>query len=102
MLTSLLCYWAVESAWLSQTAWLESRCNCAAVGDNGRSRGAYQIQRRTWEHYSRVPWRTGAHDPVESRRVAKLILKDCYRYCVRHKRPVTFTEVRCLWRRGGF
>lgn len=91
---------AVEP-WLDRIAERESAGDSAAVGKAGE-RGAYQIQRRTWEHYSRVPWRTGAHNPVESRRVARLILQDCVRACERKQQPVTFDNVYHWYRHGGF
>jgi len=88
--------------WLDRTAMLESGNKPAAVGDKGRSRGAYQIQERPWRHYSRVPWRIGAHDPVESRRVARLILLDCERACKRHHKAATFANVRWYYQTGGY
>ena len=92
----------VPNSWVEQTAHIESRHNPRAVGDGGRSRGAFQIKKRIWEHYSTTSWQKGAHDPVESRRVAKLILKDCVRACKRDHRPVNFENVRWYYRRGGF
>lgn len=93
-------------AWLDRTRFLESTGRNHAVGDrrNGRwrSRGPYQITRNTWKHYSTLPWRCGAHDPVESRRVARLILKDCAKACRRDGRPVNFANVRHYYRHGGF
>lgn len=101
----LVVAFSVPDAWLTRTSWLESRHNPAAIGDGGRSRGMYQIQRRTWEtprYHARLPWRVWAHDPVESHRIAKLILNDCCRACMRHKQPVTFNRVRWYYRHGGF
>ncbi len=95
-------YAAVPESWVRETARLESRGNTAAVGDRGRSRGAYQIQQATWVRYSRTPWVTGAHDPCESRRVAGLILADCVRACRRDRRAVTFANARWYYRHGGF
>lgn len=92
---------AVPDAWLDRTAHLESRHNHAAIGKAGE-RGAYQIKAAIWRHYSRLPWRVYAHDPAVSRRVARLILDDCSRACVRDRRPVTFTNARWYYRRGGF
>ena len=89
-------------SWLTRTAWLESRHKPQAIGDQGRSRGAYQIKQPTWQRYSRRPWRSAAHDAVESRRVARQILIDCVRACRRDRRPVTFQNVRWYYRRGGF
>jgi len=89
-------------AWLQRTMELESGGDHAAIGDGGRSRGAYQIQRATWQHYSRRPWATAAHDPAESRRVCRLILVDCERACRRAGWRVTFTNVRWFYRHGGF
>jgi hypothetical protein len=102
MMLALCMFWTAEAAMLDRTAWLESRRDHAAVGDRGRSRGAYQIQRVPWQHYSRVPWRTGAHDPVESRRVARLILRDCCRAALRHGEPLTFRVIRRYYRSGGY
>jgi hypothetical protein len=92
----------VPDSWVDRTAHLESRHNPRAIGDSGRSRGEFQIKRRVWEHYSDTPWRVRAHDPVESRRVAKLILSDCARACQRDGKPVTFVNVRWYYRHGGF
>ena len=58
---------ATLTTWLDETARLESSNRDWAIGDKGASRGAYQIQKATWKAYSKVPWRTGAHDPVESK-----------------------------------
>lgn len=88
--------------WLDRTLWLESRGDHSAVGDAGRSRGGYQVQERVWRAYSRVPWRIGAHNPVESRRVARMILIDCERACARDGRPVTWRHVRWYYRHGGY
>ncbi|HVP12032.1 MAG TPA: hypothetical protein VMV94_12695 [Phycisphaerae bacterium] len=92
----------VPDSWVERTSQLESRHDARAVGDSGRSRGEFQIKKRTWEHYSRAPWRVGAHDPVKSRRVAKLILEDCARACKRDGKRVTFANVRWYYRHGGF
>lgn len=96
----------VPDEWLRRTAWLESRNNPAAVNyrepRGGPSRGMYQIQRATWQRYSRRPWATAAHERAESSRVARLILADCARACRRDGRPATFANVRWYYRRGGF
>ena len=89
-------------AWLDETARRESRGNRWSVGDRGRSRGAYQIQRATWAKYSTTPWRVGAHDPVESRRVCREILLDCAGECARRGKPVTFENVRWFYQHGGW
>lgn len=88
--------------WLDETARLESSNRDSAVGDAGRSRGRYQIQKATWKAYSKAPWKTGAHDPVESRRVARLILIDCAKACRKHNMAVTFKNARYFYRHGGF
>lgn len=88
--------------WLDRTAHIESRNRDSAIGDGGRSRGRYQIQERTWARYSRKPWRTFAHDPRESRRVARLILIDCQRACRKARRPATFENARWFYTHGGF
>jgi hypothetical protein len=54
----------------------ESSGNDKAVGDHGKARGAYQIQEATWKRYSRLNWKQFAHEPRESREVAKLIVYD--------------------------
>ena len=90
------------NAWLDRTMKLESRGDPRAVGDSGRSRGPYQIQRNIWNHYSSLAWRSSAHDPVASRRVARLILADCAKACRRDRRPVTFANARHYYRHGGF
>jgi len=99
--------------WLDRTAMLESRWQDDAIGDkvnrHGKpnpphkwSRGRYQIRKPTWEAYSKQPWRTAAHDPVESRRVCVLILRDCAKACRRDGKPVTFENVRWYYRHGKF
>lgn len=61
---------------LSILALIESGNERHAVGDGGRSRGAYQLSRSAWADVSRVrraqsltvySWRDGAHDPIRSR-----------------------------------
>lgn len=88
--------------WITQTAKLESNFNPNAKGDNGASRGMYQIQERTWYHYSDKTWEVYAHDPEESKRVCRLILMDCAKKCQRDKKPVTFKNARYYYRHGGF
>lgn len=102
MLVMMLTVSGVPDSWVNRTAYLESRHDRMAVGDSGKSRGAFQIRRSVWEHYSTVAWREGAHNPREARRVAKLILEDCARACRRDGKPVTFKNVRFYYRRGGF
>ena len=99
--------WTPPAEWLDRTMQLESSGNAAAVGDfrNGkpRSRGPYQISEKVWYAYGgTAPWRTHAHDPGESRRIAALILRDCARACRRHGQAVTFANVRFFYTRGGF
>ncbi|MDD2766107.1 MAG: transglycosylase SLT domain-containing protein [Opitutaceae bacterium] len=91
----------VPTIWLDRTRFLESTGRNHAVGKAGEH-GPYQIKRSTWKHYSKRPWRTAAHDPVESRRVARMILRDCMKACRRDGRPITFANVRHYYRRGGF
>lgn len=93
---------SVPNDWVEKTAWLESRNDDNAVGDRGRSRGRYQIQKTTWQRYSTKKWERWAHDAVESRRVCRLILSDCARACVRHGQRVTFQQCRWYYRHGGF
>lgn len=93
----------VPEAWLRWTRKLESGNDRLAVGDRGRSRGAYQIQRRPWEAFGgRRPWNYWAHDAYESRRVASLILAACRRTCVRRGLVPTFKNVRRIYRTGGY
>ncbi len=95
--------YAVPESWLDRTLQLESSGNHAAVGDRGRSRGGYQIQRRIWDHYGgKRPWSRWAHNPAESRRVARLVLADCARACRRDHKPVTLENARAYYVRGGF
>jgi hypothetical protein len=93
----------VPDAWIDRTMYMESRGNLAAVGDCGRSRGPYQIQRRAWEAFGGpTPWRVWAHHPQASRAVCRRIMAACVRRCVRDHRPVTFATVRFYYRRGGY
>jgi len=92
---------SVPDAWLDRTMRLESSGDPRAVGKAGE-RGPYQIKRNIWQHYSSLPWRCSAHDPVAIRRVARLILKDCMNACRRDGRPVTFANARWYYRHGGF
>jgi len=95
--------WTPPAEWLDRTMRLESSGNRWAVGDAGASRGPMQIQKAIWEHYGgRLPWSKYAHDPVEARRVAALILLDCARACRRHGQAVTFANCRWYYRHGGF
>jgi hypothetical protein len=80
---------------------LESCGDPRAVGKAGE-RGPFQIKRNIWKHYSSLAWRSSAHDPVASRGVARLILRDCIKACRRDGRPVTFANARRYYRRGGF
>ncbi len=55
--------WTPPAAWLDETMRRESSGDRLAVGDGGRSRGPYQIQRRIREHYGgRKPWSAWSHD----------------------------------------
>lgn len=93
----------VPESWLTATCRLESNGRRWAIGDRGRSRGLYQIQAATWRRYGgRRPWSYWAHDPAESRRVARQILTDCVRACQRARQPLTFKRVRWYYRHGGF
>ena len=87
--------------WLDRVARLESCGDDFAIGGAGE-RTRYQIMRATWEHYSGVPFTQSARHPAEARRVARRILIDCERACVKDRRPVTFAIVRRFYRRGGF
>jgi hypothetical protein len=91
----------IRQRWLDRLAQLESRGDDLALGRTGE-RTRYQIMRATWEYYSDVPFAESPRQPAEARRVARLILIDCEQACVRKHRPVTFANVRRLYRRGGF
>ena len=87
--------------WLDRTRFLESSGNRLAIGDGGRSRGPYQIQRATWTHLGgRAPWSTWAHNEQESRRVAARYLDAAVRECRRRGWAVTFANVRWLYTHG--
>lgn len=72
-----------------KVAIIESNINDDAVGDNGRSLGAFQISQEAWADavaYHRVnagphdyfltsDWKRGAHDYTTARHAAELILK---------------------------
>ncbi len=89
--------------WLDQTRHLESRGDPRSVGDRGRSRGAYQIQRGPWRAYGgRGPWHVYAHREPEARKVAARILRACERACVRDKKAVNFKNVRWYYKHGGY
>lgn len=89
--------------WLDRTRQIESRGHCEAVGDNGRSRGPYQIQRGPWRAYGGPgPWHVYAHRERDARKVAAKILRACERACIRDRRPVTWRNVRWYYRHGGF
>ena len=87
--------------WPDRVARLQSCGDDFAIGRAGE-RTQYQIMRATWEHYSGVPFVASACHPAEARQVARRILIDCERACMRERRPVTFTNVRRFYRRGGF
>ena len=79
----------VTEDFIHKIAIIESNINPYAVGDNGNSLGAFQIQRGTWADaiaYSRVhgelhgewipeEWKTGAMDYDTSFRVAGIVLR---------------------------
>lgn len=89
--------------WLSATRHAESRGDRWAVGDHGRSRGPYQIQRHIWYSFGgRAPWIVYAHGEYESRAVARRIIAACVRACRRDGRPITYANVRYYYRNGGF
>lgn len=54
----------------------ESSGRSSCIGNDGLSRGAYQIKESTWKQYSRLDWKKYAHDPKESRIVAGMIVSD--------------------------
>jgi hypothetical protein len=92
---------STRQRWLDRVARLESCGNDFATGRAGE-RTRYQIKRAAWQHYSGMPFEKSARHPAEARRVARRILIDCERVCVRERRPVTFANVRRFYRRGGF
>ena len=49
---------------------VKSGMNHAAVGDRGHSRGAWQISKTVWKKFSAHDWKTYAHRPSYSERVA--------------------------------
>lgn len=58
----------------------ESSGNPQAIGDKGQARGLMQIQRATWERFSKRPWRE-AFNPLENVRTGRAILSHiefCY------------------------
>jgi len=94
---------------LPMTLWLELTINAesggvyTAVGDGGRSRGPYQIQQKIWEFYGgKKPWIMWAHDPRESRRVCKLVLRACAAKCKKEGKDINFKNVRYYYTHGGF
>ena len=62
---------AETSRLLDAIEWVESRGNCNAVGDGGRSLGAYQIQRPYWLD-SRVP---GKYRHVKVKKYARRVVR---------------------------
>lgn len=93
----------VPVVWVDRTMALESAGKNQAIGDNGRSRGPYQIQERPWTVFGgRLPWATWAHDSIESRRIATRILAACMKEARKHGKPLTFKEIRYIYRHGGY
>lgn len=87
--------------WLDRTRQLESSGRCSAIGDGGRSRGPYQIQEATWRQFGgRGPWRIGAHQETESRKVARRYIRSAVAECHRRGWPADFAHVRHLYRYG--
>lgn len=74
-----------------------------AVGDGGRSRGAYQIGALAWKLCNgREPWAVWAHEPSEARLVAYHIV--C-RICTKLRaegRELSFLNIWNMYRFGGF
>ena len=106
-----LAYWAASSPaqspatvdrWLTRTRLIESGGNRHALGDGGRSRGPYQIQRDTWRSlHGRQPWCVWAHDENESRRVARrYLLAAVVRHWVLTGRAPTFGDIRYWYTHG--
>jgi len=58
----------------------ESSGRDSCIGDNGKSRGAYQIQERTWKQYSRLNWLKYTAIPKDSRLVASMMVSDIVRH----------------------
>jgi hypothetical protein len=93
--------------WLDETRRLESADGHKLFGDKRHgvyhSLGPYHIQCRPWYAFGGpAPWRIHAHHEQDARAVAARILRACARKCVREHRPVTFINVRHVYRAGGF
>ncbi len=91
----------VLDRWLDLTRQAESSGRRYAIGDAGRSRGPYQIQKAAWRQFGgRGPWRVNAHDEAESRRVARRYLVAAVAECRRRGWTVSYRNVRHLYRYG--
>lgn len=82
---ALLASVQLSAAWPSDgfvlsLAFIESGGRHAAIGDHGRSRGAWQLSRAAWQDACRFAgikanWKTGAHNPVIAERVCRAWLQ---------------------------
>mgnify|MGYP002398419353 CR=1 FL=1 len=91
--------------WLDRTRQLESGGDDNAIGDKGKSRGAYQIGKVAWEAFRGEgdgEWKVGAHNPEAARRVCGRILRACKGRAVRDGRNPSFDNVRYYYTHGGF
>lgn len=88
---------------VSSTGAAESSHRPWVIGDNGRSRGEYQIQRWIWYAFGgRRPWEKWAHVESEARPVAGRIVWACQERLRKKGKPVTWAGIRHLYTHGGF
>lgn len=79
----------------------ETGMNYAAIGDRGESRGAWQISKAVWKKFSAHDWRTYAHRPSYSERVAAQYLEWLRgSFTWDQKRQPTCEDMLCLWQLG--
>lgn len=79
----------------------ETGMNYAAIGDKGESRGAWQISKTVWRKFSAHDWRTYAHRPIYSERVAAQYLEWLRgSFTWDQRRQPTCEDMLCLWQLG--
>lgn len=66
--------WALDGIKMAESSGRDD-----AVGDDGKSKGGYQINETFHDYYADLYGEYDPFDPVQSRRVAMLILRDNYR-----------------------
>jgi hypothetical protein len=80
---------------------IESGDDDKAIGDNGRSRGRYQIQEATWKEAnppSCYPWKTHAHSPSVAKAAATFtISKRIRQFEEKNRREPCTREIYLLW-----